>query len=704
MLRLGFLSLTFVVCLFLAGLNANSLQQRTSVPLPDDDPNKVAAPDQKPQEAPATAGAADSGAAALPGSSWKQSATASGIKMDFRGVVSLKDTVIKTGPIPVSLNDVASTEMVEGQQAILQFRITDAAGAPMRGLKMAAWMDPMQGDKLADAATCHKKIQSFLQMQLSARPEVDLNTYYVLALTREPSVMVIDPRVGFSTSKLYTIIDLPAPGADWVQARNGSRVFISMPGTGQVGALDAITFRYIGNANIGGKPVRVVLQPDGKYLWVGVDAPGGSTPSGVAVVDASTLEVAARIATGKGHHEIAFDENQNAYVTNQDEGTVSLISTQKLAKIKDLATGRGPVALAYSARSKSVYVAGQGDGKINVISAESQDITTSLAAKPGLTALILTADGRWGFVANGLEDNVLLFDTASGKFIQEYKVDRSPDQLALTTSYVYVRSRESDHVRLIPLSDLGKTSHTAEFPAGQKAPGALGDLPASPVVASLDGDSAFIANPGDRRIYFYQEGMAAPMQSIEGYGKTPAAVMIVDRSIHETEPGVYSVGLRLPKPGRYDVPLFVDSPSLSHCFEFSVMVNPLLKKKNQVAVDLHPVKTNLQVRAGESTLVQFRLTDADTDKPRGALKDVEVTVLLAEGLRQMQFDAEPVGEGLYQFTFTPPQPGVYYATVQIPSLKIRRNQLPYLMVRAVEAQASEMPPAEKSGADQTKKQ
>lgn len=703
MLRLRFLSLGFVFCLSLSGL-VGAFQQRTTVPLPDDNPNKVAAPDQKPQEAPATAGAADSGAAAPQGTAWKQSAKISGVKMDFRGVASLKDVIIKTGPVPVSLNDISSTDMVEGQQAILQFRLTDAAGVPMRGLKMAAWMDPTQGDKPADAATCHKKIQSFLQMQLSARPEVDLNTYYVLALTREPGILVIDPRVGFSTSKLYTIIDLPAPGADWIQTRNGSRVFISMPGTGQVAALDASTFRLIGNVTIAGKTVRVALQPDGKYLWVGVDAASGATPSGVAVIDTSTLEVAARIATGKGHHEIAFDENQNAYVTNQEEGTVSLISTQKLAKVKDLPAGRGPVALAYSARSKSVYVAGQGDGKITVISAETQNVSGNLAAKPGLTALIFTADGRWGFVANGLEDNVLLFDVASGKFVQDYKVERSPDQLALTTSYVYVRSRDSDHVRMIPLSDIGNSPQTAEFPAGQTAPGSLGDLPASPVAASLDGDSAFVANPADRRIYFYQEGMAAPMQSMEGYGKTPAAVMIVDRSIHETEPGIYSVGLRLPKPGRYDVPLFVDSPALSHCFEFTVQPNPFLKKKTELAVNLRPITNNLQVKPGEKATVQFRLFDPETQKPRDGLKDVEVKVLLAEGLRQMSTTTESLGDGIYQFVFTPAKEGVYYCTVIIPSFGIRANQLPYLMVRAAEAETSEAMPPQAGGADRTKKQ
>ncbi|HEX7287882.1 MAG TPA: hypothetical protein VF532_16960, partial [Candidatus Angelobacter sp.] len=215
---------------------------------------------------------------------------------------------------------------------------------------------------------------------------------------------------------------------------------------------------------------------------------------------------------------------------------------------------------------------------------------------------------------------------------------------------------------------------------------------------SLDNGGAFVVNPADRRIYYYQEGMAAPMGSMEGYGKTPLSVMVLDRSIHETAPGIYSVGLRLPKPGFYDVPLFVDSPTLAHCFDFTVRVNPLLKKDRLDPVSLRALKNNLQVKPGEPAQVQFKLTDPETGQPRDGLKDVQVTVLLADGLRQVHFFADPLPDGIYQFTFTPPKAGVYYGMVSIPSLKMRANKLPYLMVRAieVEAQGSEAKPPEQN--------
>jgi hypothetical protein len=394
-----------------------------------------------------------------------------------------------------------------------------------------------------------------------------------------------------------------------------------------------------------------------------------------------TFAVAAHILTGKGHHEISFDEDQNVYVTNEGEGTVSIISIPKLAKVKDIAIGKTPVAMVYSPQARSTYIASR-EGNISVISAGKRELNATLTSKPGITALALTRDGRWGFVANGKEGKVLLFDASTNKFIQEYQVGKSPDSLAFTDSYLYVRSREYAEVRLIPLTNLGSTVSSAEFPAGQLPPGVQADTLASPTVAALDGAAAFVVNPADRRIYYYQEGMAAPMFSIEGYGRTPKAAMVLDRSIHETSPGIYSVGVRLPKPGFYDVPVYTDAPSMSHCFELSVHVNPLLKKKSDDPVALRALKNNLQVRPGQPATVAFRLTDPATDKPRDGLTDVEISVLLAEGLRQMHLSAEPGGDGVYQFTFTPPSEGVYYATVQIPSLRIKPNRLPYMMIRA----------------------
>lgn len=688
----------FTLILMLGTISAifGQSREKKSVPLPDEDAVRANEPAvRKSEQHPAMHEHAtlESRAQAEEDdwqTAWRDSAKISGVKVDFRIVPSLKNVMVKRGPVPVSLSQLSESEPVEGEQAIMQFRFTDPAGTPLTGLNVAAWMDERLNKKPVDEAACHAKIQSFLQMQFAARPEVDLNTYYVLALTKESSILVIDPRVGFSSSRLYAAVDLPAPGEDWALTGDHDHLFVSMPSINRVAVVDTLTFRVQATIDAGVSPHRLLIQPDGKYLWVGNDATGESE-SGVSVVDANTYKTVAHISTGSGHHELAFDEARHVYVTNQDRGTVSIVSTEKLAKINDVNVGRSPVSLAYSSPSKSIYVSSQTDGRIAAISAEDQKVTGTITASPGINVVRITPDGRWGFVANGLDNTVLLFDVSSNKPKQLYHVGRTPDQLAFTTAYVYVRARGSEDVTLIPLSDVGKTDGTAHFIAGQSAPGGTSASLADAIAPALDSTSAFVANAADRRIYFYQEGMAAPMFSIEGYGKTPKSAMVLDRSIHETSPGIYSIGVKLPKAASYDVPVFVDSPSISHCFNVAVEVNPLMKKAAEVPVALHPLKNDLQVRPGEPVEVTFRLLDTGTQKPRSGLKDVEITVLLAEALRQQHLEAESMGDGVYRFTFTPNKAGVYYAMVHIPSLRVKPNQLPYMMVRAIsQAESSKL--------------
>ena len=74
-----------------------------------------------------------------------------------------------------------------------------------------------------------------------------------------------------------------------------------------------------------------------------------------------------------------------------------------------------------------------------------------------------------------------------------------------------------------------------------------------------------MADMHDRAIYYYKEGMAAPMGTFTNYKREPMAVQVVDRSLHEARltPGVYETVAKLGKPGVYDVIFFSTRPRSS---------------------------------------------------------------------------------------------------------------------------------------------
>jgi YVTN family beta-propeller protein len=606
---------------------------------------------------------------------------------------------------PVAGRKKKSQEVREGEDVVVQFRITDATtGSPATGLRPAAWMDAPTGGQRTEADACRQKVQSFLQGSLRSRPEIDLNTYYVLALNREPNISVIDPLLGFGTSKLLALIPLKSPGEDWVLTRDGKRLFVSMPLVNQVAVVDTTTWKVVANIDAGFRPTRLSLQPDGKYLWVANDAEGRTGgKGGVTVIDTGELKVAARIRTGAGPHEVALtDDDRYAFVTNSRDGTLSVIDVQALAKVKDISIGPLPAALAFSPLSQAVYVVLEGEGTIVVVDARDHTVVTRIGARPGLRAIRFVPDGRWGFVLNGKDHVAQILDASTNRLLHTVEVGKGPDQVSFTRYYAYIRSTASEAISMIALSGLGQEGAVPvfRFSAGQKPPDASSPIGVAPVLfPAPEGNAVLVANPADKIIYYYTEGMAAPMGSFQNYRREPRGVLVVDRSLRETAPGMYATTVRLTRSGNYDVAFLLEAPRILHCFALSVDPNPAIKGKGKrVAVQVELLLQEREIPVGENVRLRFRLTDPSTNQPRVGLKDVGVLALLAPGTWQKRAWAQSGGDGIYEVTVAVPRSGVYYLFVQVPSLQVRFNDLPPLILQAT----GEKPPSAVSTSERTR--
>jgi YVTN family beta-propeller protein len=581
-------------------------------------------------------------------------------------------------------------EVREGDYADVAFRISDAeSGQPVRSLSPGAWMDlgnPLGGREGGAPFDCREKIGLYLSGRVGIRPMIDLNSYYVLALNRDSSISVVDPMVGMAgRTYLYAHIPLPYPGADWAKTADDSRLFVTMPRAGRVAVVDTESFKVVGNVDVGGTPVRIALQKDGRYLWIGDDSPGKDR-GGVVVVDPAKAAVVARIPTGRGRHEIAFSgDDRYAFVANRDEGTVSVIEVGKLAKVRDVRTGPRPAALGYSERGRALYVADDSSGEIAVLDGTTHGVTARIAAAPGLGAIRFTADGRWGFVLNGRKNAVHVVDVAANRLVHTVPVGGRPYDIAITNAFAYVRSLDSAQVAMIPLSELGRAEPPAvtEFPAGTESPATAGTGPAvaGPMVPALEEAAVLVANPADGNVYFYMEGMVAPMATFRNYGHRPVALEVVNRSLVEREPGVYRTTVRLPAAGRYDVGFLLNSPSVVHCFAFDVGTNPALVRAGP-ALEIEHLLRERRVPAGEPLTVSFKLTDRHTGAPRSGLTDVRVLHYMIPGRHRAEAAAREVGEGVYEATLSVPETGAYYVHVAVPSEKVGFGDLTLLSLVA----------------------
>lgn len=618
----------------------------------------------------------------------QEPAAPSGVQEVTRKGIRVEFTVA-----PVEATEDAAGPIVAGRTAEARFRISEeATGTPVSPLQPAVWISSEEPG--AENLSCRDRIGRYIQGMLGFQADVDLNKYFLLILNDDASISVVDPLLGVSgITQLYGMVPLDKPGADWLTSPDGERLYVTMPSAGTMAVVDLGEFEVIATVEVGTGPLRLALQPDGRYLWVANDHPDGGH-GGITAVDTVTLERVGSVATGRGHHELAFTaDSRFALVTNDADGTISVVDTQTLEKVADVSTGERPVAVRFSELSESAYVADL-DGTVAVIRAGDWTVARRVDTGAGIAAFDLDPSGRWGFAAQTGADRVAVLDLSRDAVAHRLEVGSKPFQFAFTDTYAYVRHLGTAEVKLIPLPQL----------AGRDTVGVqgvvFGNLPpekypyptaASSITPTGEYGAVMAANPADRMVYYYMEGMIAPMGSYTTYGRVPKAVGIVDRSVRETEPGVYAARFRVPSAGEYDVSFLLDTPLIDHCFTFTAVPDPEVAAAAVDGVELEFLNAERECPVGDGYPVRFSITRAADDAPVSDLADVVVIATRPPGSWQQRLVATSTGNGTYEVTIPPDEPGVYYVTVAIPSLGFDVTKLPFMTFVARAPQPADTP-------------
>jgi hypothetical protein len=317
----------------------------------------------------------------------------------------------------------------------------------------------------------------------------------------------------------------------------------------------------------------------------------------------------------------------------------------------------------------------------------------TMKAKPGLYAVQLTSDGRWGFAANPLANEVVVFDASTNRIVNRIEVEGAPDQVSISAKFAYVRSTTSTDLNLIALDGLGKQDAPVvkTIQGGQNAPLGNAGLPATApvIVPTPDENTVLVANPTDKTIYFYSEGMNAPMGSFKNMGREMRAVLAVDRSLRELEPGLYAAHVRLHAAGDYDVAFRMSSPPLTHCFTITAARDPALAARTAKPYRLEFLADERDFKAGDAVRLQLRMTNPATGQPIADLADLEIQIFQVPGTWRVLRPAQSLGNGIYEVTLELPRAGVYYVHATSPSLRAHYNNFPSLVLRARETGAAD---------------
>jgi YVTN family beta-propeller protein len=460
-------------------------------------------------------------------------------------------------------------------------------------------------------------------------------------------------------------------------------LFVSMPESKRVAVVEATTWKVAARLDLPSPPGRLALQPDEKYLWV-------SHATGLMAFDRKTLKPTARLSTGAGPHELAFSSDSHfVFITNRDAGTVSVVDASDARLIANVPIGKHPASVTYSESSRMAYVANEGDGGIVAVNSRGE-IVTRIAVEPGIRQLRATPGGRFLFAVNPDREKLYIVDASSNRLVQTGVIHGGPDQVTFTSTLAYVRRRSDATVLMIPLSGIG--SQDAPLPlvdfTGGTLPFSRGSLatPADSIVPVPGANAVLVANPADRAVYYYQEGMAAPMGQFQNYSHEPRAVLVVDRGLAEGPRGVYQTIGRVPQAGVYDVVFFNDSPRVIHCFQLEAG-SAAGEPARPTPVVLRSMD-NKTLHAGEPTHIRFQVLDGRTHEPITHLHDLRALLFMQPGISQVRPPVTEAAPGIYEVAFTPPSSGICQAYFEAISLGLKFNSPHVLTFTVAESEAT----------------
>jgi hypothetical protein len=197
-----------------------------------------------------------------------------------------------------------------------------------------------------------------------------------------------------------------------------------------------------------------------------------------------------------------------------------------------------------------------------------------------------------------------------------------------------------------------------------------------------------VANATDQAVYYYKEGMAAPMGTFKTYSCEPLAVMVVDRSLRErADAGTFETASKLPGPNSYDIVFFLDTPRIICSFPVEIRPNvELTRQRNEGKVDIEHKVDEPSVCVGKATRIRFKLTDRNSGKVKSGLTDVQIQTLLVPTSYE-RYWANELEPGVYGIDFSPTEAGIYYISVASAAIGLTHENPNMLILKASSAGA-----------------
>lgn len=224
--------------------------------------------------------------------------------------------------------------------------------------------------------------------------------YAIVVAERRQRLDFRDPH----TMQMHHSLPVPCPGVDHMDfSADGRYLLASCEFGASLIEVDVNRERVVGTLSLkpGAMPQDVKLSPDGRTYYVADMMSGG-----VWLIDARTLRKEGFIATGAGAHGLYVSrDSRYLYVSNRDEGSVSVVSFARRAMVRKwrIPGGGTPDMGGVSADGKVLWLSGRYSAEVYAIDTRNGHLLARIPVGNGPHGLcVYPQPGRYSLGHTGV--------------------------------------------------------------------------------------------------------------------------------------------------------------------------------------------------------------------------------------------------------------------------------------------------------------
>jgi YVTN family beta-propeller protein len=255
------------------------------------------------------------------------------------------------------------------------------------------------------------------------------NRPFGLAVSETGDVLVTQLDAGtvarglLPASSLGTSISVGSVPTDVTVDRAGAHAYVTNQFSQNVGVIDLATNLQVDTIAVSGSPFRVRLAPDGQTLFVTGNA------DSLFIVDVASRQITARLAIGLDANGLAADSiGGRLYVSNQSDGTISVVDLSNNTVIRSITVGGHPQELVLSPGGTLLFIADES-GSVQIWDLREDSKRGQIDVPGGAFAMAVSPDWHQLYISSALGGAVYLIDWKTGGILKTVTTGGTPRRI-----------------------------------------------------------------------------------------------------------------------------------------------------------------------------------------------------------------------------------------------------------------------------------